>query len=731
MDEMDEIVREFVVESRENLDRLDRDLVELESASDTRPLLSSVFRAIHTIKGTSGFLGFSTLEAVTHVGESLLADLRDGRRDMSQRTTDVLLEMVDAVRDIVDVIDATGAEGEHEVSPVVTAIQAILDNQEAAPTQEGALAQEAAPTQEGTLAQEGDASTALALPPASEASSDGDEPAVRSSAETSIRIDVDVLDALMRHVGELVLARNAIVSLAHGTDDVPLVRAVQRLSVIAGELQQGVMKTRMQPIDHVWAKVPRMVREVSAALGRSVQLQMVGKDTELDRSVLEAIKDPLTHLVRNAIDHGIEVPQVREAAGKPATGALTLRAYHQGGQVVIEVTDDGKGIDHEVIAAKAVDRGLRTPEQVAQLGAQDLLQLLFLPGFSTAEAVTHVSGRGVGMDVVKTKIDAIGGVVEVQSVLGAGTTWRLRLPLTLAIMPALTVDCAGQTYAIPQANLLELLAIDAQCSGIDQVGEALVLRLRGALLPLVDLRDVLQWPARASLAGTVVAVMQGDGGRFGLIVDHVRNTEEVVAKPLAGAVKAVGVYAGATLLGDGRVALILDIPAVARRSVQFQDGETDTANLAAGRGEAERMLVVSVGDDRHVAMPLDAVTRLERIDVSVLESVAGATVMQYRGRITPAVDLARLLGEPATSRDERAVVVCARDEKVVALVATEVVDIVDIAREDRADVGGYALLGSAIVKGRVTELLDLDLAVATADAAFSTHEDKILLGAGA
>jgi two-component system chemotaxis sensor kinase CheA len=769
MDAMDEIVREFVVESYENLDQLDRDLVALEGDSGSRELLSSVFRTIHTIKGTSGFLAFGTLESLTHVGENLLAELRDGKRPMTQRTADVLLRMVDSVRAVLGTIEATGKEGDLDVTGVVADIQSVLDDptggaaQPAAPAQPAAepaaaeaprkrivrkpaaklaapAAEPAAPeavTPEPAAEAEPEPGPAAAVEPEA-AGREVDEAPVRSAAESSIRVDVDVLDALMRHVGELVLARNALNRLAGDTDDPALVRASQRLSLIATELQQGVMKTRMQPIDHVWSKVPRMVRDISTSLGRQVRLEMIGKHTELDRGVLEAIKDPLTHLIRNAIDHGIELPEVRTERGKTAQGTLVLRAYHQGGQVVIEISDDGKGIDPEVIAAKAVERGLRTAAQIESLSAPEILQFLFLPGFSTAEKVTNVSGRGVGMDVVKTKIDAIGGVVDVQSTPGQGTTWRLRIPLTLAIMPALTVVCASETFAIPQVNLLELLAIDESQSGVDHVGDAPVYRLRGQLLPLVDLRDVLGRPARDSLVGAVIAVLQADGGRFGLLVDQVRNTEEIVAKPIAAAVKGIGLYAGATLLGDGSVTLILDIPAVARRALELQEAAPDSREVAAQSTTTEQMLVVAVGDDRQIAMPLDAVTRLERLPADVLEQVGGATVMQYRDRITPVVDLAQLLGSGATVREELAVVVCTRGDRTVALVANEVVDIVECSTEDRSDVTGFGLLGSIVVKERVTELLDLQAAVAAADSAFydvaeslfNEAQDAALVGAG-
>jgi len=807
MDGMDDIVREFVVESYENLDQLDSDLVALEVQPGSRELLSSVFRTIHTIKGTSGFLAFGKLESLTHGGENLLAELRDGKRPMTQRTTDVLLKMVDAVRGVLATIEATGLEGEADMSSVVADIQSVLDD----PT--GGAVTAAAP--EGKASERGDtespvkpeeaspalatkrvikprtttprakataktgrrkspiaaepmpsstliapmdresvdaadeelivtdagvgAPTAEAVPesapaqePASKTAKEREDGPARSASDQSIRVDVDVLDALMRHVGELVLARNAMTRLAGDLGDAGLVRASQRLSLIATELQQGVMKTRMQPIEHVWSKAPRMVRDISASLGRQVRLEMIGQDTELDRGLLEAIKDPLTHLIRNAIDHGIESPAKRQEVGKPVQGVLTLRAFHQGGQVVVEISDDGKGVDPLVIGAKAIERGLRTHGQVAEMSTQDLLQLLFLPGFSTAETVTNVSGRGVGMDVVRTKVESIGGVVEVQSALGLGTTWRLRIPLTLAIMPALTVACSGETYAVPQVSLLELLAIDEKQTGVEFVGDAPVFRLRGKLLPLVDLRDVLGRPARESLVGAVVAVLHSDGGPFGLVIDQVLNTEEIVAKPIAAAVKSIGLYAGATLLGDGSVALILDVAAVARRALDtdLQEAMKNASSDVVEASATESMLIVSVGEGRQVALPLGAVTRLERLSASVIEQVSGSAVMQYRGKITPVADLAQLLGDGGTTRDEFAVVVCARGERTVALIANEVVDIVDCAIGNFSDVSGYGLLGSIVIKDRVTELLDLRAAVESADPGFYDAEDVELVGAG-
>lgn len=781
MEDMDEIVREFLVESHENLDQLDQDLVALESEPGSRALIASVFRTIHTIKGTSGFLAFSRLERVAHAGENLLVELRDGRRSMDQATTDVLLRLVDTIREILRAIEVQGGEGGVEIDAVIAAIEAIQAVEPGAEPAEATPAAEAAPVASpvadaAPVAEPAAAPAPVAEPepapvapaavvptpapapvveavppvapapaPAPAAAAPAAPPAPTEelgslrggAADASIRVDVDLLDALMRQVGELVLARNQISRLAGGTDDVDLARSAQRLNLIAGELQEGVMKTRMQPIEHLWSKMPRMVRDVAAACHREVQLELSGGDTELDRSLLEAVKDPLTHLVRNAVDHGIEASADRVAAGKAPKGVLGLRAYHASGQVVVEVADDGRGIDPEKIGAKAVQKGLRTADQVASMGQADLLQLLFLPGFSTAEVVSNVSGRGVGMDVVRTKIEAIGGAVEVDSVVGRGTTWRLRIPLTLAIMPALTVECSGDLYAIPQVNLLELVALDSQRSesGIEHIHEAAVYRLRGELLPLVSLSEVLEVGGERP-ENAVIAVVQSDQQRFGLLVDRVLNTEEIVVKPLSARLKAIGAYSGATVLGDGHVALILDVQAIARRALA---GELDVAardahdNAAANAiRDTQQVLVVGIGGGRQVAMPLASVARLEHVQADQVEYVGGREVVQYRGTILPLARLDRILGAYGSEESsELLLVVYSRAGRSVGLVVKEIVDIVDDDSARHSDIEDAGLVGSTVLGDKVTELLDVRRAILAADAAFyderpehrSTYDD--------
>ncbi|MEU2350550.1 chemotaxis protein CheA [Modestobacter sp. NPDC049651] len=779
MDGLDDIVEEFLVESHENLDQLDQDLVALEQDPRSRERLSSIFRTIHTIKGTSGFLAFNRLEEVAHVGENLLSRLRDGALELNPHRTDALLRMVDSIRDLLAAIEATGGEGTVDVASTVAVISQALEEGEPAPAPAAEAPAPAAeapakkapakkapakraprakkpvvpapapvPAAETIPAQEPAAAVleaaeavveaaAVAAPvarPAAAEPSSGlpPEPGTpeaqtrRGVADSTIRVDVDLLDNLMQLVGELVLTRNQIVQYVGRQNDQDLVRASQRLNLIASELQESAMKTRMQPIDHIWSKLPRVVRDLGLQLQKTIRLEMEGKDTELDKTLLEAVKDPLTHLVRNSVDHGIENAAGRAAAGKPAEGVLTLRSRHESGQVVVEVADDGAGIDPAKIGAKAVEKGLITPEALTRMGPQDLLQLIFLPGFSTAAAVTNVSGRGVGMDVVKTNIEAIGGTIEVESVTGQGTCMRLRIPLTLAIIPALTIECAGDRYAIPQISLQELVALDAEkaAAAVEDVGGASVYRLRGELLPLVHLSEVLGLPSDRHDGHVVIAVLRSEGRRFGLVVDRVINTEEIVVKAVSGQLKQIGLYSGATVLGDGAVALILDVQALARRALRTETTERQESRVAAAQAaasaqERQRMLLAAIGGGRRVAIPLDTVTRLEQVRTETVERVGQREVVQYRGQILPIVRLDRHLGAYGDSdREVLEVIVYADHGRSVAIVVEEILDIVDGEAAVQSDIDDMGLLGSAVIGDRVTELLDVRAAILAADPAF-------------
>lgn len=483
------------------------------------------------------------------------------------------------------------------------------------------------------------------------------------------------------------------------------------------------MKTRMQPVGNVWSKFPRVVRDLSHQLGKQVRIEMEGEDTELDKTIIEAIKDPLTHIVRNSVDHGIETPERRLAAGKPAEGKLFLRAFHEGGQVNIEVSDDGAGIDLDRVRARAVERQLLTAEQAARMGEREVANLIFMPGFSTAEKVTNISGRGVGMDVVKTSIEKIGGTVDLQPRLGQGTTLRIRIPLTLAIIPALIVVSDGDRYAIPQVNLLELVRLEGEQarSCVEDIHGTKVYRLRGNLLPLVDLRHELGLGERSADDEVMnIVVLQAEDRQFGLVVEGVTDTEEIVVKPLGRQLKGIPTFAGATIMGDGRLALILDVLGLAQRAkVVTEDRErSSVASVASGEsGEqsTQALVVLRVGRDARVALPLSRVARLEEFPRDLVERGSGQDVVQYRGEIMPLVDVARALGVPAGAADSELmqVVVHTSGGRSVGLVVEEILDIVEEHVSVAAVASRRGLLGSAVVQGRVTDLLDIEAVIDT------------------
>ncbi|MBM3981643.1 MAG: histidine kinase, partial [Planctomycetes bacterium] len=541
-----------------------------------------------------------------------------------------------------------------------------------------------------------------------------------SVADTNIRVDVGLLDGLMTLVGELVLARNQIVRhTASAAGDPALLATVQRLNLLTTELQAGVMKTRMQPIGNVLGKFPRVVRDLAVACGKQVRLDIEGQDTELDRTIIEAIRDPLTHAVRNAVDHGIEAAAGRVAWGKPPEGRLHLRAFHESGKVVIEIADDGAGIDPNRVRDKALAAKLVTADRVAGMSARELVNLVFLPGFTTADRVTHFSGRGVGMDVVRTNIEKIGGTVDLESRPARGTTVRMKIPLTLAIIPALTITSGAERYAIPQVSVVELLHIDADRAGraVESVHGAPVYRLRGSLLPLVSLaRELGDCAERPAGAGLNVVVVQADDRQFGLIVDAIHDTEEIVVKPLQKLLKGVGAFAGATIMGDGKVALILDVLGLAQRAHVL------TGTRARARAEAvpdttptevrEPALLFAAPGGGRMAVPLACVARLEEFPRSAVERVGRGFVVQYRGAILPLVDAGRARGaRPKRPRDPNAplqVVVCAHRGRRAGLVVGRVIDIVDEAVAARAPATRPGVAFTAVVRDRVTEFLDVD-----------------------
>jgi two-component system chemotaxis sensor kinase CheA len=765
MGENDELIKEFLIESYENLDRLDREFMALEKDPNNRDHLGSIFRAIHTIKGTSGFFGFERLQALTHVGENLLSKLRDGKLVLSGDMANALLAMVDAVRGMLGSIEVGDAEGRVDHFALIARLNDLLDEQPfdvpavaTAESQVGSLTAmfEVANNTKSRAEQEvqvrasvvGPGSPVVMPPPAIRvpvkefpvekfsATADGQH---GSLADATIRVEVGLLDRLMNLVGELVLARNQILQLSQGSADQILTRTTQRLNLLTTELQEGVMKTRMQPIGNVWSKFPRVVRDLSASCGKQVRIEMTGKETELDKTLIEAIKDPLTHILRNSIDHGIELPEVRVAAGKPAEGLLSLKAFHESGQVVIEVVDDGGGINTKRVVDKAVEKFLITREQAAKMSEREMVNLIFLPGFSTAEKITNISGRGVGMDVVKTNIERIGGNVDIHSCVGLGTTLRIRIPLTLAIIPALIITSGGERFAIPQVSLVELLRLDAQQlhDEIENVYGAPVYRLRGHLLPVVFLNRELGMADTATRAMTMVVLQSGER-RFCLMVDEVHDAEEIVVKPLARILKPLSVYAGATIMGDGRVALILDVLGIAKRAhavAKVAERQTkEVVVIEQSKENLQAILVFQSPDDGRMAIPVSKISRLEEFDVSRVERMGGAEVVQYRGTILPLLRIFDLLPERRTERrnpdcgvpaGRLQVVIHAHGDRWVGLVVGRIIDTIGHSLVIERGASRQGIVGCLVVQDRITELLDVEKVVSGVIADFYRQPQSV------
>ena len=749
----DEILKEFLTESRENLDLLDREFVALESEPTAQHRIASIFRAVHTIKGTAGFLGFNRLVALTHAAENLLSLLRDGKLGLTAEMITTLLSVLDAVRLILASIENDGTEPADDWAALIEALHAHQDAPAAPPARAPTPAAPPKPAPKLAAASKAPAASAVESPEKAPAAAPTPAPAPAPEvqapevyrdvgdgregpgSETSIRVDVGLLDKLMNLVGELVLARNQILQLgAHR--DAAFAGTSQRLNLITTELQEGVMKTRMQPIGNVWNKFPRVVRDLAHECGKRVRIEMEGAETELDRTIIEAIKDPLTHVVRNAVDHGIESPEVRAARGKPATGRLTLRAFHEGGRVNIEISDDGAGIDPERVRQSAVRKGLVSVERAARMTEREAVGLVFMPGFSTADQVTRISGRGVGMDVVKTNVEKIGGSVEIHSAPGCGTALKIRIPLTLAIVPALIVTDDGERYAIPQVSLLELVRLEGAATRtvIETIQGAPVYRLRGNLLPLVYLREALGGarPTHEAHEDTVVniVVLQADDRQFGLVVDGVNDTEEIVVKPLGKEIKGVAVFAGATIMGDGRVALILDVLGLAQRGGVVTGVRDRAHNEAATQTQSEgenrqALLLFQVDDTSRLALPLSMVARLEEFPRDRVERAGRRDVVQYRGEILPLIDLCEVLGG-VTPMDEAGplqVVVYAEQGRSVGLVVRRILDIVEEAPAIKHRATAHGLLGSTTIQGRVTDLLDVHGVIRAVDPTFFDQQD--------
>ncbi len=770
---MDDLLSEFLTETSESLSVLDVELVKLEQNPDPA-ILQNIFRLVHTIKGTCGFLGLPRLEHVAHASENVLGKFRDGELEVNPTAVTLILKAIDRIKLILGHLEQNEVEPEGQDNDLISLLNAMAEGK-AVSTEAVVAPAPAAPTftppnttdnpfpvaadllaeveaayasgikaasdnniwsemnkerQREATAQAVQAAKAAAAPPPPPAEAKASVPApvaappavvketpplAEASKESAvaaqtIRVNVELLENLMTLVSELVLTRNQLLQMVRGRDDSEFTAPLQRLSHITTDLQEGVMKTRMQPIGNAWAKLPRIVRDLSVEMSKKIDLQMLGADTELDRQVLELIKDPLTHMVRNSADHGLEGGEERRRAGKPEIGKIVLNAYHEGGHIIIEISDDGRGLNLDRIKQKAVSSGLATESELEGMTSQQIYQYIFRAGFSTAEKVTSVSGRGVGMDVVRTNIEKIGGTVELKSTPGKGSTFVIKIPLTLAIVSALIVECASERFAIPQISVLELVRVTANSEhGIEMINHAPVLRLRDRLLPLVSLKKLLQLNDGRDAQETFVVVTQVGTYTFGIIVDRVFDTEEIVVKPVAPILRHISMFSGNTILGDGSVIMILDPNGIAAATGELAlMGGAQTAETAVVRGgdmhgdAKTSLLVFRAGGNDLKAVPLALVARLEEIEN--IEHSHGRPMVQYRGHLMPLVSID---GSVQIREEGRQPVLVFSDrDRTMGLLVDEIVDIVeDRLRVELSD-NNPGVIGTAVIAGKATTIID-------------------------
>ena len=855
---MDDLLTEFLTETVESLENLDVEIVRLEQNPNDPELLSNIFRLVHTIKGTCGFIGLTRLEAVAHAGENVLGNFRDGVQEVTPEAVSLIFAALDRIKEIVAALEETESEpdgddseliarldemyrsgkdgkaapdAEPEPAPAPTepvgslyervgamsvidaAIELMygkaLADPELAPMFEGvdmtrlqghtveyvirafggpdeypagalapfaaqlgaagfggsqfntmtdcfvaalgALEVDPAVVDEATLvfstaeaeflADGGAAAEAEAAPEEAveetveemhddeeapkEEKAEGAQSRETSVASQSIRVNVDLLENLMTMVSELVLTRNQLLQMVRKYDDSEFKVPLQRLSHVTTDLQEGVMKTRMQPIGNAWNKLPRIVRDLATELNKKIDLKMLGADTELDRQVLEMIKDPLTHMVRNSGDHGLETPAERAKAGKPETGTIVLNAYHEGGHIIIEISDDGRGISVAKVRKKALENGLASSADLEAMSDQQIQQFIFKAGFSTADKVTNVSGRGVGMDVVRTNIEKIGGQIELRSVEGRGSTFVIKIPLTLAIVSALIVRCGSERFAIPQLSVVELVRVSSVSDHrIEKVNETPVLRLRDRLLPLVSLAELLELRDGDLLKSAAsdedgeetpkaederfIIVAQVGPYSFGIVVDAVYDTEEIVVKPVAPILRDISVYSGNTILGDGSVIMILDPNGIAAATGEItvtNHDEPRENRTATGRSdERTALLVFRAGTEEPKAVPLALVARLEEIAIDTIEVSNGQPVVQYRGQLMPLLSVA---GDFTRRTEGRQPVLVFTDrDHSMGLMVDEILDIVEENLNIEITTSVEGVIGSAVLAGKATEIID-------------------------
>lgn len=777
---MDDLLREFITETNESLDVVDVELVKFEQEPNNATILDNIFRLVHTIKGTCGFLGLPRLEAIAHAAETLMGKFREGT-PVTPNAVSLILSSIDRIKEILaDLEAAEGEEPSGDDSDLIAELERMSTNAAAAPVVEKVAEPEPemnlnileqslerplrpgevsldelerafretevevevaevavepveapapAPAPEPIKAEAAPKPARPAKPTRAAAEADDDSKAEASEKKSggssvsnqSIRVSVDTLEHLMTMVSELVLTRNQLLEIVRRHEDSEFKVPLQRLSNVTAELQEGVMATRMQPIGNAWQKLPRIVRDLSQELEKPIELEMIGAETELDRQVLEMIKDPLTHMVRNSADHGLEMPSARRDAGKPEKGTITLAAYHEGGHIIIEVRDDGKGLDVDKIKAKVIERGIATEAEVDKMSDAQIHKFIFAAGFSTAAQVTSVSGRGVGMDVVRNNIELIGGTVDLRSVPGKGTSFIIKIPLTLAIVSTLIVEASGDRFAIPQLSVVELVRVQNNSEHrIERIKDTPVLRLRNKLLPLLHLSQLLGIYAGENAEKAIdedngfIVVMQVGSQTFGVVVDGVFHTEEIVVKPMSTMLRNLTMFSGNTILGDGSVIMIIDPNGIASAMAshassavaeQNEEEAEDLQRRTQTNQAAISMLLFRAGAPEPKAVPLSLVTRLEEFEVSKIERSNGRDLVQYRGALMPLVYVNE--GDQHKLEGTQPMLVFSDSGRSMGLVVDEIVDIVEERLNIEVGSERPGILGSAVIKERATEVIDL------------------------
>ncbi|MEA3034680.1 MAG: two-component system, chemotaxis family, sensor kinase CheA [Sphingomonadales bacterium] len=665
---MDELLKEFIAETREMLAAIGGEIVAWEAQPGDRARLDAIFRFVHTVKGNSGFFDLPRIAALSHAAEDALAAVRSGARGADPRLVSAVLAAIDRIGELVQALESGDVGASLDDEPLIQA-----------------LGSAPGPT------------------PAAAAAATAPQPQ-RATTIRTIRLPVDLLDRMMSGVSDLVLARN---ELARGLREAgpggDVSACFDRVSGCIGDLRDAVTRTRMQRIDQLFSALPRMVRDLCAETGKQIALTIDGGDVELDREMIEMIRDPLTHIVRNAVDHGIEPPEARRAGGKPEAGSLAVRACQAGNQILIDIADDGRGVDGERLVARALATGTLTAERAARLTPAQKIALIFEPGLSTAAEVTALSGRGVGMDVVRANVERIGGLVDVHSRAGEGLTLTLRVPLTLTIIPALTVGAAGQSFALPRSAIEEIVRVKGGAARIERVGGARMVTLRGRRLPLVSLPELIGGKGAAEEAQSLVVLRPAGGGTFALAVDAVHDHEELVVKPAAPVVMAAGLYAGTTIAGDGRPVLLLDPPGLADRArvTPAADGAEDEHDSVDAAARVQSWLLCRTLSGVRRLVPVTAVERIEDVPAEAVALTAG------RLHVTVGESILPLEGCPDVPDHPLRLLRLTDGATEIAYAVAEIADIVSLAPQIVPAAGPGEALGVCRIGGQQAEVIDL------------------------